>query len=429
MIVIFFVIGFAILSSVLRSVAGTRVVLDSSQRLATRTDTVFFIPMRRQEMAFNLIRDVQVTRLPGRGAFSLDTLPIWQVQLQATDGSTLTVNERGSRAEMDALAQRVSALLNRPVRQERESRSEVAAEATYTPATVVTSLFTNLAEFAQSVNTTNVAPPVAAPDRARRDSPSQAERIRPETMPRRPRTPPAPANTFSVTPPAVNADAPFAEASTNLAQGEAAAIPYNPPTIPFSGFEAPPVLVMPELPGLMTFAPAMDLPSFPALGSAFASETSTLYESNETKEVEAQVTMSAPPAPRTVQSAMRGEAAELYQAARQLYAAGNLRDAEANLLRALSTNPADAAIHNDLGVTYYRQNKTTEAERAFRRAVALEPFARASRYNLGMVLQRLGRRSEANEQFKVGAQDANQKEAALFRDALRGFAGAPLLSS
>ena len=68
--------------------------------------------------------------------------------------------------------------------------------------------------------------------------------------------------------------------------------------------------------------------------------------------------------------------------------------------RALSMNPADEAIQNDLGVVYLEQNKLQDAERAFRRAIALDPLGSVSRYNLGIALARLGRGDEARSAVK-----------------------------
>lgn len=422
-IIIFLIIGLAVLNSFTRSLSSTRVVLDTGQRVASRTDTLFFVPIRRRELAFNVIRDVQVTRSAGAGAFSLDSLPIWQVQLQGTDGTMLVVNDRGTRAEMDALAAKVSTLLSRPVRTEQKTQPSVAPPTAYTPAAVVSSLYENLVAFAQSAGAANVTPPVVAPS-------SSAPRLQQEDrertarrQPQRANTAPAiPANTFTPAPPSIDADAPFLQASQTLAADQLAFSTTNDWNTTSVAYTAPPVLVMPELPAMASFGPALNMPSFPALGITMPSPNITLEMSSEIKEVEAIVT----PPPNPLSSSP--EALTQYRAARQFLSARNFRDAQTAYLRALSSNPADVAIQNDLGVVYYEQNKLQDAERSFRRALALDPFISTARYNLGIVLHRQGKRSDAVEQFNIGIQNATTQDASYFRDAQRGFLRAPLIS-
>lgn len=426
MIFIFLIIGLVLLNSVAKTVSGTRVVLDAGHSRATRTDTLFFLPTKRQEMAFNLIRDVQVTRLAGSGDFSLDNLPIWQVQLQATDGSSLIVNERGNRAEMDALAQSVSALLNRPVREPKQVATQAAPAVTYTPATVMTALLENLGAFAQSVSPAEIAPPIAASSspRLRQDAFERAphgQRRKRETLP------PPPPNTLASTVPGVSADALAMQVSAVPAWDPGAGALTNALTAPQIAFTAAPVLVMPEMPGMLTFAPALELPTFPVIGGMIPMQMAGSYESPEIKTVEAQVEPAGSFA-EPERGSSTGDALRLYREGRQLHSARNYAGAQAAYLRALSASPADAAIQNDLGVAYYKQNKAQEAERAFRRAVALDPFITAARFNLGMLLQHSGRKREALEQFKVGAQTAGQEGAEFYRDALSGNRRELLLS-
>ncbi len=415
MIVIFLVIGLAVLSSAANAISSTRVVLDANQRSATRKQTFFFIPTRRQEMAFNLIRDVQVTRA---GSLTMDSFPIWQVELHATDGSTLVVNDRGTRAEMDALAEKVGALLNRPVRAQEEIKKQ-STETNYTPASVMTALVENLAAFAQSAAPASLAPTVSAfPDSTPRLQQDAVERAPRGQRKLRAPTPPAPPNTFSPTTTMVNPDAPFLEASADLAAQQSVfetTSAFNASPVVYS---APPVLVMPQLPGMMSFGPAMELPSFPALGLGMEMPAPTIPDSQEYKTVQAEISPSANTPSENAEA----------RAARQMYTNRNFREAQAAYTRVLSANPADASAQNDLGVVYFEQNKMTDAERAFRRALALDPFSNASRYNLGLVLSRLGKRNDAYEQFKVGAQNASRDDAAYFQEALRGILGAPLLS-
>jgi tetratricopeptide (TPR) repeat protein len=343
--------------------------------------------------------------------------------LRAADNSLFVVNERGTRAEMDALAERVGKLLNRPVREPQE-KAPAPQTTTYTPASVMTSLYENLVLFTESVNPANEAPPIAAGAsvHARQE---EMERARRELRPRRETREPAPPNTLSARTPASSLNAPQLELS-----GPEFSLPtnvesYDALNLPSTNFVAPPVLVMPSLPGLMSFGPALDFVSFPALSATMPSQTTTIYDAAEMKEVPAQVSTDEFAA-QTEPS--ENESRAQHREARRLYGMRNFRDATAAYLRALSSNPADAAIHNDLGIVYFEQHNWHEAERAFRRAVALDPFSNASRYNLGVALQRMGQRNDAEEQFRVGAQSGTREEVERFRDALRGNLRAPLLS-
>lgn len=416
MIVVFFVIGLAVLGGLVNTVSGTTVVLNGNQRTATRTRTLFFFPISRQEMSFNLIREVEVTRAQtGTAAFTLDALPIWQVELKATDGSSLLVNERGSRAEMDALAARVGGVLNRPVRTEQATRPQTATNSS--PTAVMTSLIENLAVFAQSAGSATATPPIAASSstgpRLQQDDAERAGRPRQH----QPHSPAIPPNTFSTNRPQVNPDAPFLQVSQDLAADQEAFASSNAANAPSSSFTAPPVLVMPELPGMLSFGPALEMPSFPALGSMMPAPAAPTYPTAEIKEVVSQVTSDTP-----------NDSLTLYRNARQMYSMRNFTDAQRAYLTALGTNPADPAIQNDLGVVYFAQNKMQDAERSFRRAIALDPFFNAARYNLGMVLRRRGHKTEAYEQFKLGAQNATRADAENFNDALRGTLREPQLS-
>ena len=443
MIVIFIVIGLAVLASLVNVLASTRVVLDANQRLATRTNTLLFVPTQRQEMAFNLIRDVQVTRLRGSGSFTLDALPIWQVVLSATDGSTLLVNERGTRAEMDALAQKVGTLLNRPVRVENETKPTPATN--YAPTAVMGSLVQNLVAFAQSAAESSYPTTQSLfPDDSPRLKQDRLERERVNTPYARAteqlaaeqsaanasafqataRLEAERAAAFATDAQIQNqlgaeqraADAPFRAASARLVQAQSAAETAM-------DYSMPPLLTLPQMPSLMSFAPALSLPSLPPIGMGFEALAMPLPASVEIKEVEAQV------APTQSETSNARDARSLFQQARQLVSARNFRDAEATFLRVLSNNPADALAHNDLGVVYFEQNKMPDAERAFRRAVALDPFIIEGRYNLGLVLHRLGRRNEAQEQFRVGVQNVGRGGSKHFQEALRGVLHEPLLSS
>lgn len=126
-IVIGLIVAVSLLGGALSALRSARVTIDAQQRLATREDSLAFFPLRRQEMALNSIRDVQVSS-PRRMASRMgNSLPVWQVELRAADGTTLLVNERATYAEMRALADDVSTILDRPVR-------DAAGEAPAAPA-------------------------------------------------------------------------------------------------------------------------------------------------------------------------------------------------------------------------------------------------------------------------------------------------------
>lgn len=422
-LIIGFVIGIIVLNGFAQAFAGTRVVLDANQHIATRTDSVAFIPIRSTTMDFSLIRDVSVTRSRGSGALTLDSFPIWRVQLQGTNGSTLIVNERGNRGEMDALAQKVSTLLSRPVRTPSETPAPSPAPA-IAASPLMSSLYQNLTTLAQSSNSADFAPPIVATpnprERARRD---EMERTARGQRPRRERPAFTPPNTLIVSTPAVNPDAPFDETSAKFAADQAALTAYNDSNAPSAvAYTAPPILVMPQMPGLVSLSPSMDLPSFPPLGISIPASMTMTMETPEIKEVQIQVT----PPPNTFETS--DDSLTLYRAARKLAAARNFRDAQTNYLRTLNMNPANPAVQNDLGVTYYEQNKWQDAERSFRRAIALDQFSNESRYNLGLVLLRQGRQKEAQEQFRVGMLNTSGDTASYFRDALLGNLRSPLPS-
>src|SRR5581483_3057139 len=172
---------------------------------------------------------------------------------------------------------------------------------------------------------------------------------------------------------------------------------------PSSATIAPPVLVLPELPGLLTFGPTLNLPSFPPLGTAMVTSTTQIPDVQEIELGEAQVVNQPSNNLAELQRAAAQDPQDAdaqYRLARRLYANQNYGDSLTAYQRALSVNPADAAVQNDIGVLYMDQNKLDEAERSFRRAVALAPTSAVSRYNLGLLLLRKGRRKEALEQFR-----------------------------
>lgn len=166
MIVIMLLVGFFAVVSLWKSISSTRVILDADQKLAARTDSIFFIPTRQQTIAFNGIRDVSVTAPGMPDALSLDSAPIWQVALRGADGSNLVVNDHGLRSEMNALAEGVGILVGRPVKVGAQAAPQAPSDAvTYTAAGVWGSLVQNLAILTDSMgssSTTTIAPTISA---------------------------------------------------------------------------------------------------------------------------------------------------------------------------------------------------------------------------------------------------------------------------
>lgn len=548
MLVIVLVIGLVGVVSLINSIVSTRVVLDADQRVAARTDSFLFIPTGHKSLAFNAIRDVAVTSPRTPDALSFDFSPIWQVNLRAADGSTLVLNERGTRAEMDALAEQAGRLVGRPIQAKAGSASQPAAP--YAAAGVFGALTENLTAFAQSLGPAGAATTAPTFSAFADDSPDAS--VSPSTRP----SPDSPylqasarmtaqqvargapnaatnaqmavdtadafssdvqtqlrmsgaqaaagastaatnarmaadtadafssdvqtqlrmsgaqaaagassdaanaqmaanrasafsadvqiqnqmsgalalagvpmvttnvqmaanrAGAFSTDLAAqartagaqVAAGTPFTEASARLAQqqaeGQAA-----------MGFSMPSMLTMPDMPPMLSMGPSITMPSFAPIGITFEVMASPLPVEPETKPVAAHETESSP------------DNSQLFVQARKLLGTRNYRDAEKAYLAALSTNPADAAAQNDLGVVYFAENKLNDAQSAFRRAMALDPFHLEARYNLGLVLQRSGKRAEAREVFRVSAQTAGREGSRHFQEALRGVVHDPLPSS
>ena len=67
--------------------------------------------------------------------------------------------------------------------------------------------------------------------------------------------------------------------------------------------------------------------------------------------------------------------------------------------RALREGPRDAALFNDLGYCYYRQDDCREAESWLRQAVAVNPSSDRAWVNLGLVLGKQGRYEESCDAF------------------------------
>jgi len=110
-------------------------------------------------------------------------------------------------------------------------------------------------------------------------------------------------------------------------------------------------------------------------------------------------TVPAPaPAPRqpgemtTFEAIRRGAAA---------YNAGNFDGARTAYEQALSRNPDDAEVLNNLGQTLVRLNRTPEAVPRFERAIVLSPDKALFHFNLGRAMGQLGQWDRAITEYRV----------------------------
>lgn len=403
------IFGAIILFSIVSAARGTRVVVDASQRLATRTETLFFLPLQKQEVHFNGIKQVALRWTGVPSMPHEEVLPFWGVALDSTGGAPLLVNRLGSHAEMTALAEKLAALINRPV------VDELGEQARYPSPPVSPPLST--------------APPSMAaqerrPRRRRRETASG--RIQPAP----PRSRIAPGSEFTAAPDlALGETAGYASMPVVQLENRESAPDYSSGVVMYS---APPLMVMPELPLLFSFPAALDIPTLPPItADNLKAQVTEIPDVGEIVEAEPVGSGSLMPGIADLQRAAQADptnAPAQYQLARALYATGARAEARAAFERALKTDPVNATGHNDLGVLLYQQGNLNAAEQSFQRALALDPFLGVSRYNLGLLFARTRRARAAREQFKIGLQSAGGSDAARFDDALRGVLADPLLS-
>ena len=120
------------------------------------------------------------------------------------------------------------------------------------------------------------------------------------------------------------AGTPFMEASARLAQQQAQARAAM-------GFSMPSLLTMPQMPPMLSLGPSLNMPSFAPMSVGFDLMASPMQAGQETKQVVVQ------------ESEPLRDNSSLFIQARKLLGARNYRDAEKTYLKALSSNPADAA--------------------------------------------------------------------------------------
>jgi tetratricopeptide (TPR) repeat protein len=476
LLVIGIIVAVAIFSSVVGALRSTRVVIDSEQRLASREDKLLLFPIRRQTMALNVIRDVQVSATRFKSGAVPLTLPFWQVDLRGVDGSTLLVNERGTHVEMRVLADEVGAILKRPVRDaavqpsgapapaptrsapDASIRKTRARQAQQQAAAGVPILATSARQAAEqtAANAAIVETTAQLQAQAAAASAPILQTTAMQAYDQTIATAPIAAATARQTQAQVNAnmpvfdmgmrmafsqmsaftsdvaiqaqmnsasaaaDAPFVETSARLVQQQSqAAMTMEYGLMPLAG--------MAQMPAAISFPPVLTLPALApvALDAVALTVASTMLP--EARWDEQATTADTADSIENERAGDRDDPTVQFRAARQLYAQGNYADAQAAYERALDGDPGSASIHNDLGVLFLQQRKLDDAERAFRKTIALDPFFAPGRYNLGVTLLRQGKRRAAVEQFRLGANNAPAQKQD-FQDALRGNVHAPMLS-
>jgi tetratricopeptide (TPR) repeat protein len=79
--------------------------------------------------------------------------------------------------------------------------------------------------------------------------------------------------------------------------------------------------------------------------------------------------------------------------------AGNEKEVEEHLRRALKLDPNFRLAHLDLGILLAGKNDPLGAERHFREAIRIDPSKPDAHYHLGRLLRSLGRKQEADSEF------------------------------
>jgi tetratricopeptide (TPR) repeat protein len=106
--------------------------------------------------------------------------------------------------------------------------------------------------------------------------------------------------------------------------------------------------------------------------------------------------------------------------------AGNEKEAEEHLRRALKLDPNFRLAHLDLGVLLASRNDYTGAERHFREAIRIDPSKPDAHYRLGTLWHSLSRKAEANAEFaKVKELAKEEQQAPLIKIPGRGSEPTP----
>lgn len=108
------------------------------------------------------------------------------------------------------------------------------------------------------------------------------------------------------------------------------------------------------------------------------------------------------------------------RAGQTLDALCNFKLSEVQYRKALELVPNDPATLNDLGYSYYVQNRLKESEDVLRKVVAMLPHDTRARTNLGMTLAATGRETEALEHLVEAGGEANAQAILGYVAAARG---------
>ncbi len=401
---------FFVLRAVYALLGTTTVAIDSTLRVASRSSSLFGIPLRRAELPFDRVKQIALNAR-ARTSRNASLGNFWSVQLDPDEGAPLVVNTNGSHAEMAALADKLSGILRKPISDPIPTEAPGAATIpefrpienfggggtpSYAPPVAAPSLFGGRAPASQlpekQPEPNTFAPDSLAPDHAQFEDDARTRELRDEV---------------------VSAD--LASASTPTRTEISTSEGTNP-----LGSTS-----------LYSSQPAMDLPDQPALGGT-GDQTTAPSTPNIVAAPSARI---APPRRRSYDELKQALAQDptdseaSYQLARILHSRGLFADAENYYQSAVRYDPLNSSAQNDLGVLNLQRGKFKEAETALRRAIGLDPFSEAAHYNLGLVLARTGRRNEAVQEFKRAADNASSDNARqLYTSAANGNLAGPILS-
>lgn len=110
------------------ALSTTTVTLDLTARLATRTRALAGLPLQRAELPLDRVRRVVVDW--GGPQLAAAREGFWRVSLEPTTGANFVVNVPGTRGEMLALGQKLSAFLNKPLRDDSEAAATAFVQTT-----------------------------------------------------------------------------------------------------------------------------------------------------------------------------------------------------------------------------------------------------------------------------------------------------------
>lgn len=401
--VILLIVGLFGFSSLYGALSGTRVVIDSTVRAATRVTSLLGVPIIRQALDFSEAQRIRLNTTASGTRRQPSSPDSWQVTVEPRAGRSLLVNSQGSYDQMSELAQAIGSMMR--LRVEGPSQKETADKSQQ-----VSAGYTDKQEAAPPVEASGDAPPIGTPA-VFGDMFSMLQASPPAS-----KSLPAPNSLIT------DISSPAAYEGDTAIQGA----PVSSPTTnadtssgvsKSSSVELSPPLAMPVMP------PLGDYTRIPA--------TSAVSDIPEVKGVTSKVTPATPRSPdelKRVVAADPSNGPAQYELANYLFQRGDFDGARAAFESVLRVDPANADAQNDLGALYLESRDLKSAESAFRRAVGLDPFSSAGYYNLGLVLMRTGRKAEAQEAFKRAAQNASNSSDPVFSNALQGRYTGPQMS-